>query len=118
MPLRAEMPVTVIAEIRSRLRIVGTVGLHAVSDRIIAARGRRHRNHAAVVIISVVFVARRIIARSAVIAVALRGQRAANRCTRDCAGNEAAVTVTAVAIISATTISATTAAAAATTSRT
>src|ERR1700730_17471678 len=117
MPLRAEMPVTVIAEIGPRLRIVGTVGL-AVSDCIIAAGGRRHRDRAAVVIISVVFVARRIIARSAVIAVALRGQRAANHCTRDCAGNEAAVTVTAVAIISATTISATTAAAAATTSRT
>src|SRR4030081_3287021 len=44
--LRAGVPVAVIAEIGSRLRIVGTVGLHAVGDRIVAAGRGTHRNPA------------------------------------------------------------------------
>ena len=34
------MPLAVIAEIGSRLRIVGSIGLHAVSHAIIVARRR------------------------------------------------------------------------------
>src|ERR1700686_2635498 len=98
-PLRAGVPVTVSAEIGPRLRIVGTIGLHAVSDRIIATGRRRHRDRAAIVI-SVVVVARRIIARSAAV-IALRGDRAADQCAGHRARDEPAA-ATAAAIIAAT----------------
>ena len=70
--LRARVPITVEAEIGSRSRIVGTVGLHAVGDRIAAGRG--HGHHGALIVILVVVIAgiitrRVVIARPAVIAV-------------------------------------------------
>jgi hypothetical protein len=68
MSLRAGVPVAVIAEIGSRLRIVGTVGLHAVGDRIVAA-GRRGNRNRAVIIGLVVVIAGRVIARAAIIAL-------------------------------------------------
>ena len=84
MPLRAGVPLTVVAEIGARRRIVGLVSLHAVSDRIVARR-RRDRDRS-VIVIAVIVVA---IARP-VIAIARRGQRAADHRTGNRAGDEAA----------------------------
>src|SRR5664280_2109110 len=94
MRLRAGVPPAGKARIRSRLRIVGTIGLHAVGDGVVAA-GRGH--HDSVIIVILVVVITRRIDRSA-IAVALRRDRAADHSTGDRAGDEAAATaVTAMA---------------------
>jgi hypothetical protein len=53
---RAGVPLAVIAEIRSRRRIVGFVSLHAVRHGIVAGRGRRGDNGVVVVIGIVVIV--------------------------------------------------------------
>src|SRR6185437_14731395 len=74
--LRAGMPIAVIAQIRSRSRIVRPVPLHAVGGSVITL-GRRHDgDHAAIVIIAVVIIARigGVVARAAIIA--LRRDRA------------------------------------------
>src|SRR3954466_13185008 len=114
MPLRAGVPVTVIAEIGLRSRIIGTVGLHAVGDPIVTAGGRCFHRDRAFVIISVVFVARRVIAGAGVIAIALRGECATDHGACDGTGNEATAAMTVVttattaAVISAATATATT----------
>src|ERR1019366_4882630 len=95
--LRAGVPITIIAQIRSRLRIVGTVGLHAISDGIVALR--RDDHDSAVIVVLVIVVARRIIARPAI--VTLRRDRAADQRTGDRAGNEAATTTAATAMLAA-----------------
>src|SRR5450759_878187 len=86
------MPVAVIAEIGPRPRIVGAVGLHAVSHGVIAD-GRQRHGHRAVIVILVVVIARRVIARSAI--VALRRDRAADQGAGHRAGDEAAATTVA-----------------------
>ena len=56
----------IVAEIGSRLRIIRSVGLHAVGNTIVATdRTRGDRNRA--VVILVIVIARRVIARSAII---------------------------------------------------
>src|SRR3954469_25466274 len=100
--LRTRVPVAVIAEVGARIRVVGTIALHAVADGVIAngGRGRRHR---AVVIRSVIVVSGRI-GRAAIVAaatiVAARSNRAADHSTGDRAGNEAAA-ATAMPIVTA-----------------
>src|SRR3981189_2871180 len=63
--LRAEMPQAVIAEICSRRRIVRLVGLHAVGDVVTAGR-RRGNGDSAVIVILVIVVTGRVIARSVI----------------------------------------------------
>src|SRR3979490_2014565 len=63
--LRAEMPQAVVAEIGSRRRIVGLVGLHAVGDVVTAGR-RRGNGDTAVVVILVIGVTGRVIGRSVI----------------------------------------------------
>src|SRR5882757_5853159 len=99
MMLRAGMPVAVIAEIGARVRIVGTIALHAIADGIVAS-GRRSHRHRTIVIRSVIIVSGRV-GRAAIIAglatiIAARGNGAADHGTCDRAGNEAAATATAV----------------------
>ena len=87
MLLRAGMPVAVIAEIGTRPRVIGAIGLHAVGNRIVAAdRARGNRDRA--VVILVIVIARRVVARSAIIRTG--GERAADHGTGDKAGNNAA----------------------------
>src|SRR5512140_1449710 len=94
--LRAGVPVAVIAEIGARPGIVGTVGLHAVGHRIVAAG--RHRNRGVVVVV----ISRRVVARAAIIAVRPRCDRATDDCTGDRAGDEAAAVPAAATAVPAT----------------
>src|SRR6202040_2123414 len=102
--LRAGVLIAIVAEIGSRLRIVGGIGLHAIGDRIIPARRRRDRRG---VVIGVAGVARRIInARPAVSAVALRGHPPADDGTDDSACDKAVaiavmIVVTIAAVVTA-----------------
>src|SRR5882762_5442812 len=105
MRLRAGVPVAVAAEIRSRLGIVGTEPLDAIS-RIIAALGHgRYGRTVIVVLIVVVGLSGStaiIIARLAIIT--LRSDGAADHSTGHRAGNEAAATtMTVLAAVAATT---------------
>src|SRR5882757_8010756 len=118
MPLRAGVPQAVIAEISSRCGIVGTIGLRAIAGRIfVGDRPRRNRHRAAIIIILVVVIALRIIARSAVVAVALRGDRAADYGTGYCSRDEAATATTVITAAIIAAIDAATAAAKARTGR-
>ena len=66
------MPLAIVAHIRSRLRVVGAIGLHAVGDAIAAARTFGNCNRAIVIcnrtiVILVIVIARRIVARPAIV---------------------------------------------------
>src|SRR4051812_27042211 len=98
--LRAGMPVAVVAEIRSGVRIVGTVALHAVRNGIVADGSRGHFGRA-VVIIPVVVITRGV-AGIAVIAAAACGDRAADHGACHGARDEAATAAAAMAIVTAT----------------
>src|SRR6266446_8102981 len=100
MPSRAGVPIAVIAEIGSRLGIVGTVRLCAVGNGIVAAGRSIHRNSAIVIILVVV------IARS-VIAVALRSEGSADDTTDYGARPEAATSVVPVIATAASVVTAT-----------
>src|SRR3954468_14069903 len=99
MSLRAGMPVAVIAEIGSRSRIVGTIGLHAVSHRIVAGGSSLHDRTVVIVLIVVV-------AGLTVIAIALRGDRAADQGAGHCARYEAAATAMMMTIVTAAAVAA------------
>src|SRR5216683_319411 len=113
MRLRTGVSQTIIAEIGPRRRIVGLVGLHAVSDIVTADGSRGHRNNGAVVIVLVIIVALRVVARPiivtrpTVVAVALRRDRAADHSTGNRAGDKpaaaAAIASTVAAAITAAT---------------
>src|SRR5258705_8517328 len=75
-PLRAGVPLAVVAEIRSRRRIVGSIGLGARGS-VAAFRG--HRDHGAIVVIAVVVIAVVVIAGIVVARAAVIGVAAANR---------------------------------------
>jgi hypothetical protein len=105
MRLRAGVPLTVIAEIRSGRRVIGTVLLPAIGDIVTA---RRYRDRA-IIIVAVVVITRAIIARP-VVAVALRRERSANQCTGNRAREESATTATIAAVITVSTTAVTTAA--------
>src|SRR6476646_8937505 len=94
--LRAGMPKTVVAEVGARRRVVGPVGLHAPGDRIVAAGDDRDR---CCIVILVVIVAGRVVARSAIITVALGSDRGAadNRAGRK-TGAKAAAAVMSIAV--------------------
>jgi hypothetical protein len=66
------VPLAVIAEIRSRLRIVGFVLLHAVGD--IVATTRRYSN-GAVIVVPIIVIVRCIAITTITVAVALRCDR-------------------------------------------
>src|SRR6202165_170958 len=88
--LRAGMPHPVEAHISSGGRIVGTIGLHAVSD-VVTADGSGSNRNGAVIVVLVIIVARRVIARPAIIIdVALRRDGAADPGTSHRAGEHAA----------------------------
>src|SRR6266581_8252891 len=99
MRLRAGVPVAVAAEIRSRLGVVGTEPLDAIS-RIIAALGHGRDGRTVIVVLIVVVGLSGsiaiIIARTAIIT--LRRDGAADHSTGHRAGNEAAAT-TMIAVI-------------------
>ena len=99
MRLRAGVPVTVVAEIRSRLGIVGAEPLDAIS-RIIAALGHGRDGRTVIVVLIVVVglsgSTAIIIARLAIIT--LRSDGAADHSTGHRAGNEAAATTMIVVI--------------------
>jgi len=105
------VPQTVIAEIGSGPRVVGAKSLRAIGN-VIAARPSLH-GYRAVIDITIVIIAgsRRVVARSAVIA--LRGDRAANDCAGHGTRNETTATaaVTVIAATAATAIDTATAAA-------
>src|SRR5438552_15751131 len=103
--LRAGVPQAVIAEIGSRRRIVGLVGLHAVGDGIVADRSRGHRNNGAIIVVRVIVVVRPVVARPAIIGVARR-ERAAAHGTGNRAGEEAAAAAITVAAVPAPAIAA------------
>src|SRR3954471_25068839 len=94
------MPVAVVAEIRSGVRIVGTVALHAVRNGIVAD-GSGGQFGRAVVIIPVVVITRGV-AGIAVIAAAACGDRAADHGACHGARDEAATAAAAMAIVTAT----------------
>src|SRR5216684_2653096 len=96
MRLRTGVSQTIIAEIGPRRRIVGLVGLHAVSDIVTADGSRGHRNNGAVVIVLVIIVALRT-----VVAVALRRDRAADHRTGNRAGDKAAAAAAIAATVAA-----------------
>src|SRR5216684_5751979 len=100
--LRAGVPVAVNAQICSRRRIVGLVGLHAVSD-VIAADGSRRDCDGAVIVVLVIVIARRIVTRPAIVAVALRRDGAADHRTCNRAGDKAAAAAIAAAVAAAIT---------------
>jgi hypothetical protein len=101
------VPQAVIAEISSRRRIVGTIGLRAIGAAIVTAGRRRHnRDRAAVIVILVIGITRGI-GRPAIIAVALRRDGAADQRTGDRSGNEAAAAAMVTAAMPAAAISAT-----------
>jgi len=110
MRLRAGVPVAVAAEIRSRLGIVGTEPLDAIS-RIIAALGHGRDGRTVIVVLIVVVGLSGsiavIIARPAIIT--LRRDGAADHSTGHRAGNEAAAATMTVVTAVAATISAATA---------
>ena len=109
--LRAGMPLAVITEIGSRGRIIRFVSLRTVSG--IVAAGSCLNGHRAIVVIAaaVVIVARRIVTRTAIITVALRGEGATDHSAGYGARDEPAATamtiITATAGISATIAAAT-----------
>ena len=85
------MASAVIAQIRAGLRIVGPIGLHAVRGRVITFR---RRSCGGVIVVLIIVIAWRVVsARSAIIAVTLRSEDAADDSTRDRAGDEAAAAV-------------------------
>src|ERR1700730_15314755 len=100
--LRAGMPQPVEAHISSGGRIVGTIGLHAVSD-VVTADGSGSNRNGAVIVVLIIIVARRVIARPAVIiAVALRRDGAADHGTCNRAGDKAAAAAAIAAAVAAT----------------
>src|ERR1700736_409720 len=100
--LRAGMPQPVEAHISSGGRIVGTIGLHAVSD-VVTADGSGSNRNGAVIVVLVIIVARRVIARPAIIiAVALRRDGAADHGTCNRAGDKAAAAAAIAAAVAAT----------------
>ena len=85
------MASAVIAQIGAGLRIIGPIGLHAVRDRVITFR---RRSCSGVIVVLIIVIAWRVVsARSAIIAVTLRSEDAADDSTRDGARNEAAAAV-------------------------
>jgi len=85
----------VIAQIGAGLRIIGPIGLHAVRDRVITFR---RCSCSGVIVVLIIVIAWRVIrARSAIIAVTIRSEDAADDSTRDGAGDEAAAVPMAVA---------------------
>lgn len=81
----------VIAQIGAGLRIIGPIGLHAVRDRVITFR---RCSCSGVIVVLIIVIAWRVIrARSAIIAVTIRSEDAADDSTRDGAGDEAAAAV-------------------------
>src|ERR1700749_174447 len=81
----------IITHVRTGLRIVGLVGLHAVGDAGVAAWSRRHCDRAIIVTL-VVVITLRVVTRSAVI-TALRSERTADDGSCNQAGNEGATAV-------------------------
>src|SRR6201994_5090092 len=92
-PLRARMPIAVIAEIGARARIVGAIGLHAIRHRVSAAR--RDRNRAVIDTIVIVTGGGRVSGAVIAGAVTLRRDRAANDRTRCESGKESTASATA-----------------------
>src|ERR1700730_19104109 len=109
--LRAGVPQPVVTEIGSRRGIIGTIGLHAVGDSVIPCGSRGNRHHRAIIVILVAVIARRVVARPAVIGIAVCRERAADQCTGHDAREEAAVVIVVTVVIVAAAISATIAAA-------
>src|SRR5882757_2467662 len=105
--LRAGVPVAVVTHIGSRSRIVGTVGLHAVGDVVVASTGRDLDRSFRVVVVIVVGIA--AVIRATAVVGPLGSDRAADHGAGNRARNEAAAT--AMAISSATTAGPVTAAA-------
>src|SRR6266576_1363925 len=100
--LRAGVPQAVKAEVGSRRRIVGLVGLHAVGNGIVANRGRGHRHHRGIVVVVGIIVAVAVVIRRAIIVA--RGERTADHGTGHRAGEEpaTAVAITVAAVPAAT----------------
>src|ERR1700676_3944625 len=97
------MPQPVVAQIGSRGGIVGTIGLHAVRNVVLADRRRGNRNNSTtIIVVLIVIVARCVVARGvsgpAIIAIALRGDGAADHGTGNRAGNETAATIVIVVV--------------------
>src|SRR5260221_8176167 len=95
--LRAGVPQPVVTEIGSRRGIIRTIGLHAVGDGVIPC-GRRGNRAVIVILVAV-------IARPAVIGIAVCRERAADQCTGYHAGEEAAVVIVVTVVIVAAAIS-------------
>src|SRR3984893_12522930 len=102
--LRAGVSQPVVTEIGSRRGIIGTIGLHAVGEGVIPCGRRGNR---AVIVILVAVIARRGVARPAVIGIAVCRERAADQCTGHDAREEAAVVIAVTVVIVAAAISAT-----------
>src|ERR1700736_3880389 len=105
--LRAGVPQPVVTEIGSRRGIIGTIGLHAVGDGVIPCGRRRNRHHRAIIVILVAVIARRVVARPAVIGIAVCRERAADQCTGYHAREEATVVIVVTVVIVAAAISTT-----------
>src|SRR3984893_2346422 len=105
--LRAGVPQPVVTEIGSRRGIIGTIGLHAVGDSVIPCGSRGNRHHRAIIVILVAVIARRVVARPAVIGIAVCRERAADQCTGHDAREEAAVVIVVTVVIVAAAISTT-----------
>src|SRR6202790_1072263 len=105
------MPQPVVAQIGSRGGIVGTIGLHAVRNVVLADRRRGNRNNSTtIIVVLIVIVARCVVARgvtgAAIIAIALRGDGAADHGTGNRARNETAATIVIVVVAIATAVAA------------
>src|SRR6266550_5697357 len=96
--LRAGVPQAVVAEIGSRRRIVGLVGLHAVGVGILANRCRNCRYNGRIIVVVGIIVAIGVVVIAGPAIGVARGERAADHGAGNRAGEEPAVAITVAAV--------------------